>query len=217
MRWRAGVRYTTGLSGAATVLISRIRWLMQSLVLVSAMALVGCGEVSLKWSEEVRLEDGQMVVAERTAQGKKYSELGGPEGWNQTEMSVAITQTPHNVKPPPEWRDVYVPVLLDYQPSENTWTMLATFYFCETWYELGKPVPPYIEYQSINGSAWQRVPLEERLIDRKTNLLTGPSSDGEPGLVTITDKEFRQRSAAPKYRRILRKWGSEEDNFCDPL
>jgi hypothetical protein len=130
-------------------------------------------------------------------------------------MSVSITQTLGEIKPPPEWRDVYVPVLLDYDASSKSWSMLASFYYCETWYALGRPIPPYIEYQSNDGSPWKRVSLEERFIGRDTNLLTGPRTDGEPKLVTIADKEFRQRSAARKYQRILRKWGREEQNHCD--
>ena len=211
-----GVRCTKSFYKEITMPIPRAtRWLAQLLSFAGVIALSGCGEVSLKWSEEIQLEDGQVVVAERTAQGKKYSELGGPKSWNQTEMSVVITKAPNGIKPPPEWHAAYVPALLDYQPSSNSWSIVATFYFCETWYELGRPVPPYIEYQSTNGSPWKRVPLEERFIDRQTNLLTGPSSDGEPSLVTIVDKELRQRSAAPKYKNILRKWGREQDNFCD--
>ncbi|EIL97734.1 hypothetical protein UU5_04621 [Rhodanobacter sp. 115] len=190
--------------------------LVRGLVLALTMALAGCGKVSLQWSEQVRLRDGQVVVVQRTAQGKTYSELGGPGGWRYpVEMSVSIAKALGNIKTPPVWRDTYVPVLLDYDASSGSWSMLASFYYCETWYALGRPIPPYIEYQSIHGASWERVPLEQRFIDRETNLLTGPDTDGEPDLVTIADKDFRQRSAARQYQRILRKWGREEDNFCD--
>lgn len=191
-------------------------WLVYGLAIAGAIVLPGCDKASLQWSEEVRLQDGQMVMAERTAQGRTYSELGGTEGWRDpVEMSVSVTQAPGNIKPPPEWHDAYVPVLLDYDASSKSWLMLATFYYCETWYALGRPVPPYIEYQSTHGSPWRRVSLEERFIDRETNLLTGPRTDGEPDLVTIADKEFRQRSAGWRFQRILRKWGREEGNYCD--
>lgn len=187
-----------------------------SLALVTMLMLVGCDRANVKWSEEVRLADGQIIIAARTAQGKTYSELGGTGGWRDpVEMSVLIVKTPGNLKSPPEWRDTYVPALLDHDASNNTWSIVATFYYCETWNALGKPIPPYIEYQSINGAAWQRVALEERFIDRETNLLTGPSTDGEPSLVTIKGKELSQRSVTPMYKRILRKWGREEDNNCD--
>lgn len=189
---------------------------MHGLVVAGVMALGGCDKASLQWSEQVRLQDNQMVVVERTAQGRTYSELGGTGGWRDpVEMSVSVTRAPGGIMLPPEWRDTYVPVLLDYNASSKSWSMLATFYYCETWYELGRPVQPYIEYRSTNGSPWKRVPLEGRFINRETNLLTGPRSDGEPSLVTIADKEFRQRSAERTFQRIQRKWGREEGNFCD--
>lgn len=190
--------------------------LVCGLVVASTIVLAGCDKANLQWSEEVRLLDGQMVMAERTAQGRTYSELGGTGGWRHpVKMSVSITKEPDGIEPPPEWRDAYVPVLLDYDISSKSWSMVATFYYCETWYALGRPIPPYIEYQSTRGSPWKRVPLEERFVGRETNLLTGPRTDGEPDLVTIADKEFRQRSAGWKYQRILRKWGREERNYCD--
>ena len=185
--------------------------------LASALMLVGCDQASVRWSEEVRLKDGQMIVVKRTAQGKTYSELGGTGGWRDpVQMSVSIAPTPGGIKPPPEWRDNYVPALLDYDPHSKAWSIVATFYYCSTWHAMGRPIPPYIEYQSTSGGSWQRVPLEERLLDRETNLLTGPSTNGEPSLLKIEAKELIQRSAGRKYRRILRTWGREENNNCDP-
>ena len=57
------------------------------------------------------------------------------------------------------------------------------------WYNLGRPKLPYVEYQSKNGGPWAVVPLEERLIGRKTNLLTGPRSGGEPSFLSLQDKK----------------------------
>ena len=188
-----------------------------SLALAAMLTFVGCDRASVKWSEEIRLADGQVIVAARTAQGKTYSELGGTGGWRDpVEMSIWISKSPDGFTLPPEWRDNYVPVLLDNNTETKTWSIVATFYYCETWYALDRPIPPYIEYQSVDGTAWRRVPLEERLIGRETNLLTGPSTKGEPSLVTIELKEQSQRSAGRKYRQILRTWGYEEGNNCAP-
>lgn len=180
-----------------------------------AFLLSGCGNVNIEWSEDVRLNDGRMLLVERTALGKQFSELGGPKGWDQTEMSLTVVRAPESVKPPPPWRGAYVPVLLDYQRDTDSWSLLATFYYCQAWYDLGRPIPPYIQYRSTNGSMWARVPLEERFIDRKTNLLTGPRSEGEPELITVEEKERRERSAVLRFQRILRKWGQAEENYCD--
>lgn len=194
-----------------------IKWLMRIFSLAGGLILIGCDQANVRWSEEIRLSDGQVIVAERTAQGKTYSELGGAGGWREpVAMSVSISNTSGGIDPPPVWRDTYVPALLDYDTAKKSWSIVATFYYCETWQELGRPIPPYIEYQSISGGPWQRVQLEERLLDREANLLTGPSSDGEPSLVTIKLKEKNQLSVTPMYQRILRKWGREEGNNCGP-
>lgn len=188
----------------------RARWWLTA----GALLLAACGKVDLEWSEQIRLADGRVLVAERTAKGKAFKELGGPGGMKQAEMSLAVVQAPPGLAPPPPWRAAYVPVLLDYQPSTGTWSLLATFYYCEDWDALGRPPLPYLQYQSVRGSAWKVVPLEARFLDRTTNLLTGPDTDGEPDLVTLPDKELRQRSAAVRYQRILRRWGYAEDNYC---
>ncbi len=181
-----------------------LRWPLA--IAVSMILLVGCGKVNLKWSEEVRLETGQVIVVQRTALGKKQGEIGGPGGWEPTEMTVDIPAPAAGINPPPKWRSIYVPILLDYEESKDTWTVVSTFVYCTAWYDLGRPPLPYVEYQSQKGAAWVIVPLEERLIGRKTNMLTGPRSGGEPDLVKLEDKETRNKSAAEDYRRILGQW-----------
>ena len=84
--------------------------------------------------------------------------------------------------------------------------MVATFYYCTGWYNLGRPKLPYVEYQSKNGGPWTVVPLEERLIGRKTNLLTGPRYEGEPSFLSLQDKKGRGDNAADRFRRIIQSW-----------
>lgn len=190
--------------GTGTTLAGRIsmKCLLMSLLLVTA----ACSKVNIEWSEEVQLSDGSTLVIDRTAQGEKKYEIGGPGGWNQTEMSVRIKPGANNMKPPPVWRDAFVPLLLDYEPSTQTWSLVTSFYFCSTWYELGKPELPYIEFQSIGGGAWIRVPLESRLIGRDSNLLTGPDADGEHSPVTLKDKQARGRNTSEGLKKIVSQW-----------
>ena len=167
--------------------------------------LTACGEVDLQWSEEVQLNDGQIIVVKRTAKGEQRGELGGPGGWEETEMSIALGNASEGQEFP-IWQTAYVPILLDYQPPEKTWSVVATFYYCTGWYNLGRPKLPYVEYQSKNGGPWAVVPLEERLIGRKTNLLTGPRSGGEPSFLSLQDKKGRGDNAADRFRRIIQSW-----------
>lgn len=187
-------------------LISTVRRRNACLFAVALMFTSGCSKVSLGWSEEVRLTDGQVIVVDRTAKGEKNYEIGGPGGWNQSEMSVHIRESPVEMRLPPDWREAFVPILLDYQPSTNTWSLVATFYFCSKWYELGKPALPYVEYQSRDGGDWMNVPLEERLINKESNLLTGPNVNGEPKLLRIKDKVQREINSSESFKRIVSEW-----------
>lgn len=178
-----------------------IEWVAVGLV----GAVTGCGQVDLRWSEEVQLTDGQVMVVKRTAKGEKLGEIGGSGGWEQTEMSIEIEASPSESEPP-VWRSAFVPVLLDYQKQEKTWSVVATFYTCTGWYDLGRPELPYVEYQSRNGGQWEIVPLEQRLIGQKTNLLSDVHSGGEPAFLSLEAKKGRGNNAGAKYREIVAVW-----------
>lgn len=183
------------------------------LIVLGATLLSACGfgDVDLKWSEEVQLADGQVIVIQRAAKGEVQGEGFARTGWVPTEMTLAFEGMQVGLKPPPEWRTKYTPILLDYDASTRTWSVVGTFNYCEEWRDLGKPALPYIEYRSQDGAPWGIVPLEQRLIGWKRNLLTGPSSQGEPALLTVEGKATRGGNSASKYRKIVPVW---KDNFC---
>ena len=149
------------------------------------IAMVGCGDIDLTWSEQVLLESGDVIVAKRTATGKKLGEIGGPGGWQQTHMSLEIHGPLASAVQPPRWETAFVPILLDYQAEKKTWSIIATFYTCDGWYQLGHPALPYVEYQSVNGGDWTVVPLEKRLVGKKSNLMIDVNSDGEPRFIYL--------------------------------
>ena len=173
-----------------------------------ALALFGCGQVDLGWSEEVQLSSGKVIVVKRAAKGEKIGEIGGPGGWEQKEMSVEIDAKDSEIFNPPVWRTAYVPVLLDYDASRKEWLIVATFYTCQGWYDLGRPKLPYVEYRVANDGTWQVTPLDTDLIGRKANMLTGVRSGGEPPLVTRKDKAERDSEAAKKYQEVVGHWQS---------
>jgi hypothetical protein len=182
--------------------VTRLVWLAGF-----AGMLAGCGEVNLRWKEEVRMAGGEMLLVDRTAQGKTDSPFGAPGGWDQKRMTLEVLRLPENWIKPPVWSEPYVPILLDYQPEGRVWSVVATFYYCNTWYELGRPLSPYLEYQSKDGGSWERIPLEDRLMGRKTNLLADVDAGGEPDLVTAEERERRDRNAGKIYQAIVTDWG----------
>lgn len=198
-------RISTRLNKTSETPHPRSRKIGKCMAIVFIGMLTACGEVNLKWSEEVQLEDGQVIVIKRTAKGEKQGELGGPGGWEEKEMTITLEKGGEGMHFP-VWQTAYVPILLDYQAAEKTWSVVATFYYCEGWYNLNRPKLPYVQYQSKDGGPWTVVPLEERLIGRKTNLLTGPRSGGEPPFLSLEDKKGRGSRAGRKFRKILATW-----------
>ena len=170
------------------------------------LALTACGNVKLFWSEEVVLSSGKLIVVKRGATGEKLGEIGGSGGWEQKEMWVEIKGEPLGVFTPPTWRTAYVPMLLDYDAARNEWLIVATFYTCQGWTDLGKPKLPYVQYRVAEKGEWRAVPLESELYGRKANMLTGVRSGGEPSLVTVPDKTKRDRGAGESFRKIVSQW-----------
>jgi hypothetical protein len=166
--------------------------------------LIGCSKIDIKWREEAVLQDGRALVLKRSAQGKSFSELGGPGGWEATNMTLEI-ETPTDPANPPLWSQRWVPMLLDQDAQTKEWFVVATFYTCTDWYDLGRPKLPYVEYRTRNGQ-WEQVPLSPSLFGRKANLLAGIRSGGEPKTVTVEEKTEREKRASEKYRKVLDTW-----------
>lgn len=186
-----------------------LKWCVGHILRLLLLACVGlaasaCGAFGLKWKEQVQLLSGETIIVKRTAHGKSLGELGGPGGWEQSEMTLEIDD-PAITEKPPEWRFPYVPMLFDYDAAKHEWFVVATFYTCKGWYDLGRPKLPYIEYRARQGK-WEVVPLEPELIGRKANLLTGVHSGGEPSMVTLDYKRKQDRDAAREYKLIVEEW-----------
>lgn len=173
-------------------------------VLFAALLLTGCGKVDISWTEDVALQDGILLVVKRSAQGKKLGEIGGSGGWEATQMTLEI-EAPKAMTNPPIWSERWVPMLFDYDAQTKEWFVVATFYMCTDWYDLGRPPLPYIAYRT-NGGRWEQVPLSTELYGRKANLLTGPRSGGEPKRVTIEEKTLRGEHAGKKFKKVLSSW-----------
>lgn len=141
-----------------------------------------------------------------TAKGEKLGEIGGPGGWEQKEMSVEVDSPPPGAFKPPIWHTAFVPMLVDYDASRKEWLIVATFYTCQGWYDLGRPKLPYVQYRVQAGGQWTVVNLEPELIGRQANMLTGVRSGGEPSFLTLDMKKKRDDNAADRFLRVVDVW-----------
>ena len=192
---------------------SRVRHLR--LVVLPALVAVGLsacqfGEKKIQFTEEVQFASGETVKVDRSIRGKALREIGGPGGWEPTYMSLDITarKTPDA---PPKWEsfDGLLPILFDRDSNNGEWALLATFYTCEPWYQLGRPKLPYAEFRVRNGQ-WQRVDLSSQWLGREANVFTGMKSSGEPKLLTLAEKKRRNSdpAIAREYLKIVDHWST---------
>ena len=176
-----------------------------ALVLLVALLLAACGKSQFGWTEEVQLASGDVIVVKRTVKSQSLGEIGGPGGWESEAMTLEVIQ-PQAPDNPAVWNFPFVPVVFDRDPETKEWFVVATFYTCERWHELGKPKLPYAEWRFRSGQ-WQRVELASEHVGRKANMLTAISSEGEPNH-TLKSKEeiMSDRRIAIEYRQIYPGW-----------
>lgn len=179
-----------------------------SLILLCMLVLtmVSCSRMSESWKEEVRLSDGRLIVVKRTAKGTITRDMAmRATGWIPRETTLRIGQVDGAAKPP-VWRSNLIPVVMEYDPASSTWSVVATYIFCDTWYDMGRPVSPYVQFVSVGGEAWRVVPLQPGLIGKRANLLTHIRPTGESGLVREQYKEMRWRSSSARFKAITSSW-----------
>ncbi len=163
--------------------------------------------MNLKWKEEVRLSSGQLIAVDRTARGTITRDIVmRATGWKPQETTLRIPHAGLGVQAPPVWRSILLPVVLDYDPATSTWSVVATYLFCSTWYDMGRPQSPYVQYISRHGEPWRVVPLQPALIGTHANLLTHIRHTGEPDLVREADKEAIRRKVHEQFKAISTSW-----------
>ncbi len=169
------------------------------------VVLVACGDRKIAWTEEVQLSSGEVIVVKRTAVTQQFGEVGGAGGWEAEFMTLEVGR-PKQPGDPAPWSFPYVPVLFDRDPASQEWFVVATFYTCERWHELGQPKLPYAEWRYRAGH-WQRVGLSPTHVGRAANMLTSIRAKGEP-THTLASKTtiMSDRRIAPKFRRVFDGW-----------
>lgn len=182
---------------------------MRSLKFLTVMGLVvllmGCGPKKLAWTEEVKLQSGEILNTRRQALAQPFGQIGGPGGWENEGMTVEII-SPRKPDYPDTWNAKFVPLVFDRDTDTKEWFMVATFYSCTSWYDLGRPKLPYTEFRFSNGQ-WVQQPLSAKLIGREGNMLTAIRSSGEPDH-TVASKQavMNGGASAREYRQVVATW-----------
>lgn len=162
----------------------------------------------IRFREQIKLSSGEVVLVDRLFETASFGELGGPGGWDAKFNSMVIVE-PTDTGVPPIWKSEMglIPILFDKDTKTKDWYLVATFYSCEAWYQLGRPKLPYAEFR-LRSDVWQAVPLTLSLIGRKANVLTTIKNKKELSLHTLETKRQRMSNAkiAKEYNEIVSNW-----------
>lgn len=184
--------------------------------LIAMFSLAACAVQSggightMSWKEEVKLQDGQVVVVER------FYNLGGYpaiDSHNRSPLDETLTftlpgsgkeivwKTEFNNQPEP---NSLGPLLLDV--VEGIPYLATSPAGCIAYNKWGRPNPPYVLFKYVD-EAWQRIPLEAfppMLVH--SNLMSRPDSQVLKPYYTLEQAkgQMQGRNIAPEARAILR-------------
>lgn len=183
----------------------RLRLAALATALLASATQTACGPSKIEWREEVQLASGEVVHVRRTAKLKENRIAGGGGGSFNEGMTVEITQ-PLKRDNPGVWSARFVPVIFDRDPVTKEWTMVATFFHCSSWNELGRPKLPYTEYR-YRDNQWIQQPLSPQWIGKPANMFTGMTPDWSKDL-TVVEKAGRLNDPMvdPSFRSVSSKW-----------
>ena len=188
-------------------------WLMGLAVAAGGLWLV-VRDPSMNWREEVQLKSGEVIVIKRTAKFSENWIAGGGGGSFNRGMTIEF-DTPDKPDNPTMWSGLYVPVILDRDPDTHEWIIVATFYHCDSWYDIGRPKLPYTAYRYREGK-WLQQSMESKWIGRDANVVAIDLSDrryintSNP-VFTLSDKNKRSQDRpgiSAKYKSIVANWSS---------
>lgn len=183
--------------------------------LLIVAALVGWWTATrpIQLTEEVRLANGTVIDIERTLKMTPLGEIGGAGGQTWVSNSLKIVK-PALDAPAEPWhgaKDV-APILLDRDPANGEWFVVATFITCEAWRNHGMPGPPYVEFR-WRDSKWVQTSLSPYFIGRKANLRSGIRASGEPARVPLAAKEH-EMSDPTIYKVFSKIIARSDDDHC---
>lgn len=156
-----------------------------SVLLVAAGCEANTGEIERAWSEEVALDDGQVITIDRRVAFKGSNALGGG-AYSATETSSTLSFR-GDLSQIPAWDEPLMPLVLYQAESSSVWVVVAKTPSCDVWTTRGKPMPPYWEFR-LEGTMWEEVPLSEESVGRTTNLLFMYNSPLPADHITLATK-----------------------------
>jgi hypothetical protein len=178
-------------------------------LLLPILLISGCSPKVHSWAEEVQLENKDLLVVRRTISFKEYQPWSGGGGGSDILDSTLEVITPKRSDNPARWsHPPLIPMVLDQDADSHEWIVVATFYMCTAWYDLGRPKLPYSQFR-YRGGQWVQEPLSEKLIGRSGNLLVPNQADVERDHTLASKRQvMSDPTTSSVYKRIVPTWNT---------
>ncbi|MBI4937117.1 MAG: hypothetical protein HY846_02650 [Nitrosomonadales bacterium] len=198
--------------------MSNGHWLLRRITKLGLLLMMGASmsacSSTMEWKEEVKLHDGQIIVAERHYNLAGYAYLDSSE---RTPLDETVTFTLPGRGNKIIWKNDF----RDSVPEPNSLNhfrfdivngipYLATYPAgCISYNKWGRPNPPQILFKYENEQ-WKRITLAElpqELIGATANVIVGrPASSLLKPFYTVADIDAKNAPiSTPEYRTILRE------------
>lgn len=177
------------------------------------------------WKEEALLHDGSKVIVERSVERKGRHEIGQLPAYTKQTLSFSNPATGKSIT----WEDKatddlgtssFLPMALDIY--QGVAYLVVTPMGCLSYNKWGRPNPPYVIFRH-QGTAWERVSLQDLPLETKVPNLISSSPDteverlGKRMVDAETIKRFTAEFSQPEYKSILRGLLSKErlETMCE--
>jgi hypothetical protein len=174
--------------------------------------LFGFGGTS--WKEEVLLHDGSKMIMERSQSYGGQHEIGQPPPIKEHTISFMLPNTKETITWTSEYGEDIGRTnfhLLAVHMLNGTPYVVAEPNLCLAYNKWGRPNPPYVFFKH-DGTAWQRIPLEEFPVEFKSiNVTLGIIGREVANLVrqgfvsSEKIKELNRHTVNPDHKTILRE------------
>jgi len=179
------------------------------LVVMSMSACTGLIPRSMSWKEEVKLQDGQIIVVDR------HYKLGGYPAIESRERA-ALNQTVTFRLPGTNKKIIWQTDFRDSQPEPNSLGALLLDVVdgvpylatspagCIAYNKWGRPNPPYVLYKYVNDE-WQRISMKEfPAVLVHANLIGKPASSLLKSYYTVGEaKAQRENGNISDYAKTI--------------
>lgn len=153
--------------------------LFRYLLLVATVTVLGCQkDTSIRWKEDVLLNDGRVVTLDRYQEFKGPHEIGQPPTESDYWFELVHPDTGEKVR----WKGDRIHATVALISNEKSLYLLTMVTF-DGWIRLGCPDPGFLLWQWRDAN-WHRVAMEQIPVRRvQANMTVFPASMRDKGLI----------------------------------